>query len=574
MRNRSEVARVPDATAPVPSAKHGRTATSGPFADGFLKGAAVLLLFTGTVKILTFFQETPYLSLRNALFNFLSNGQVVLLTGLLEMAVACYLFAPASDLRKGCAVAWLGTAFLAYRCALSWLGVPVALCPCLGHLGSWLGIREATVNILSETMLAYLLAGSYAILCSRWLHRSGPRRVLGRKGGGAPTPLIAVLASLLMWSSSGLAEGIVLHISGHVTYTGLIRGRVATQHERDFHLQTSGCRFAVQMTGYPRDEETGSEEYLFDGTNVFLTHRLFTTNFNEFQHFAREKHLMVHRGEKLVGFDLMHDFLPVTVTVKGPEDLLPDYDLSLILPVWLAYGSGCYFRSALEKSSLVERPFLCVYGIDKWRYPIHAAISLFGEAPIFFPSAVDYISDGVDYNLDQQSGHMKPSRWPAPYDHGFTEAEYRVGATTNVGDFVVPAEFAVTHYWPAPNGRSSNELATVGVFRGVARAVYLMADDHSFLLSIPAKTHVIDRRFSPSGDADSRLHMVYALQDGKIPPLSAVKSTRNYEALLAEQRPSKVGIKRRVMFAFFAVLAIAPIAVRIWVWRGKNKPAL
>ncbi len=133
-------------------------------ASSYLVSAGSLLAVTAGLKISAALQRIPYLYLKNSIFYFLDNRTVMILAGLLEFVVVFLLTCPRSRLSKFLILAWICGVFAAYRLALFWVNAPTSYCPCLGNVGSWLGLSQRVVDMCSIGMLIYLAGGSLVFL--------------------------------------------------------------------------------------------------------------------------------------------------------------------------------------------------------------------------------------------------------------------------------------------------------------------------------------------------------------------------------------------------------------------------
>jgi hypothetical protein len=132
----------------------------------FVYSAGMILLLTAGAKIMSSigheaifqtFDPLTGLQFRN-LFRFV---------GAIEVAVALTcLFSKRIWFPVGL-VAWLSTAFIAYRFGLIWVGYHKP-CSCLGNLTDALHISPETADIAMKIILGYLLVGSYTTLFWLW----------------------------------------------------------------------------------------------------------------------------------------------------------------------------------------------------------------------------------------------------------------------------------------------------------------------------------------------------------------------------------------------------------------------
>src|SRR6478609_1737632 len=102
---------------------------SGRFYHLFVRSVAILLLLTAVAKLFSAFGSARILTARDPMF-LLKYWQIMILVGLLELAVAIYLFRGRDSILKLFAILWLGSNFIFYRMANDLMGITV--CPCLG----------------------------------------------------------------------------------------------------------------------------------------------------------------------------------------------------------------------------------------------------------------------------------------------------------------------------------------------------------------------------------------------------------------------------------------------------------
>lgn len=117
-----------------------------------LTGAAKLYSATGSVRILTATDQVLHLTYRN----------VMICAGVLEAAIAGYIFFGGKAVVKLWLVMWLSANFLMYRCVNDLLHIKV--CPCLGTIESMLPIGRAQVDFLLTMAVLYLFFGSATAL--------------------------------------------------------------------------------------------------------------------------------------------------------------------------------------------------------------------------------------------------------------------------------------------------------------------------------------------------------------------------------------------------------------------------
>lgn len=142
-------------------------------AAGLLAIAAGAKLHTATGEARILAQPDPVLML--------SHRTVLVAVGVLELAVAAYLFFGRNLRNKHLLVVWLGVSFLAYRLALAWIA-PGKPCPCLGTLTERLPLRPDSVDLLLKLVIVYMLSGSLLFLLLDWARGGdGQRSVAARQ---------------------------------------------------------------------------------------------------------------------------------------------------------------------------------------------------------------------------------------------------------------------------------------------------------------------------------------------------------------------------------------------------------
>jgi predicted secreted protein len=124
----------------------------------FIKSAGLLLLLTSLAKLFTVFEGVRILQLHDPILG-VRFRYVFLFIGIIEMglAYAC-LFFSSTKLRL-LFIAWLSSCFVVYRAGLWSIGIHA--CPCLGNFADALHLSNLSANIITLSVLAYLLFGSY-----------------------------------------------------------------------------------------------------------------------------------------------------------------------------------------------------------------------------------------------------------------------------------------------------------------------------------------------------------------------------------------------------------------------------
>lgn len=98
---------------------------------------------------------------------YLSNRQVFLLVGALELVVAGYLVFGKHLKLQLLALAWLTTNFAAYRLAM-WWGNVSRPCGCLGSALDWWPWLKVHQDGIMKGLLLFMLVGAYGFLLHEW----------------------------------------------------------------------------------------------------------------------------------------------------------------------------------------------------------------------------------------------------------------------------------------------------------------------------------------------------------------------------------------------------------------------
>jgi hypothetical protein len=160
-------------------------------------------------------------------------------------------------------------------------------------------------------------------------------------------------------------------------------------------------------------------------------------------------------------------------------------------PVWLAYGSSCFFDS--HKEELVEPAMVqdgtgVEYGRAGSR-KLKALRSMSDHFP-FLPTRVVYLSDGQLYDFNG-----KLIRYEPPYDHGFTNAVYEVHSITNHNGLELPLRSSLKLFDRVTNAMSASDLRAVGDYQIQLLTVKTNLSISSFQPPLPGRTVVADHRF-------------------------------------------------------------------------------
>ena len=132
----------------------------------FLYSAAVVLLLTGSAKVISSFGHETILQTRDPLTGIQFQVLFRIVAGI-EFAIALTCIFSKRTLLPVGLVAWLTTSFLTYRVGLVLVGYHRP-CQCMGNFTDALHISQQTADTAMKIILAYLLISSYAICFWLW----------------------------------------------------------------------------------------------------------------------------------------------------------------------------------------------------------------------------------------------------------------------------------------------------------------------------------------------------------------------------------------------------------------------
>lgn len=113
-----------------------------------------------------------YLNLRDPLFEFMTNRQLLSSAAAFEFGVVIALLWIKSSEKKLALIAWIGSMFLLYRISINLITPPGYVpCPCLGNAAAFLHISPNHLDGVMSVILTYLLVGSYGLLLAIYLRK-------------------------------------------------------------------------------------------------------------------------------------------------------------------------------------------------------------------------------------------------------------------------------------------------------------------------------------------------------------------------------------------------------------------
>jgi len=132
----------------------------------FLKSAGVVLIITGTAKSVAVFGSAPGLDMPDPVFG-ISFRTLGFGVGAVEIIVSLFCFRKLRIDLSLRLVAWIASLIALYRLLLASSGWAVP-CLCLGSLTGAVGLSFKTANLITGSLLTYLLVGSYSFVAFQW----------------------------------------------------------------------------------------------------------------------------------------------------------------------------------------------------------------------------------------------------------------------------------------------------------------------------------------------------------------------------------------------------------------------
>ncbi len=145
----------------------------------FLLSVACLFTLTGVLKILGASQEAPFLSGDDPVLSFLTNRQIMITVGMLELGLAAVILTHRSSQLKLWLTLWIACLFAIWRVGLVLTGSH-RVCPCLGGTLAWALRHGAVVDWALKVIIGYLAAVSTIFLMLT--NRSNSYRALPSRG--------------------------------------------------------------------------------------------------------------------------------------------------------------------------------------------------------------------------------------------------------------------------------------------------------------------------------------------------------------------------------------------------------
>lgn len=352
--------------------------------------------------------------------------------------------------------------------------------------------------------------------------------------------LVKLLAILVMIFRSVVAHAttaVEYELEGQVETFRYLKGSREQTETLQFHVYVRDCAWLIHVVPQPEGSLAQRIDYwemASDGKEIYSL--------------AARKH--------------------VTPTTEGWTGAVLRYGVPqhLLLPqipvVWFATASSCF----LDRSNVLIPP---PYSTDLMRLPVKADITREVPLPRLVRTAI-FHSEGYDPKSPNRT------KYPAPFDAGFTNAVYSALEFTNVGGLLLPLDFTLQVYRPSPKGLEIDFL-----YRASITEARLGCSLSELKPGIPGEKEglIKDLRFVSAGAKSEQPFQYHSRQWLTEEQVRTLEGFSNYVAwekfagtvpsVLTEKRSaisfSNQGTKR-VRFVV-VLLILAMILVPILVWR-------
>jgi hypothetical protein len=248
---------------------------------------------------------------------------------------------------------------------------------------------------------------------------------------------------------------------------------------------------------------------------------------------------------------------------------IPADDGTTINYLWLAYASRCYF-SGLSTNHLIPIWMLDDPSLRDAGYTVPAIWQLQTRPPQL-PARVIYLNDGTHRTVS--ADHVPITfRYAAPFDQGFTNAEYQVQASTNVDGLVIPTEFTFTRYYV-----QGEHLIVRTLTQGNATVVRKGTTVSEFRPQFEGRAIAFDKRFRKEKDpvpsvrywvTNGEWLAISNLSNAYLKQLAKYKGAKEVAASLRKRRNAK---RVLVVSVMFLVAVLPPVLIVLATKRHKDR---
>ena len=346
------------------------------------------------------------------------------------------------------------------------------------------------------------------------------------------------LAFLLFFGVS--ARGNEFELSGELASTFFSPGRPSYTNFRPFQVTLRDCQVFIHLDPSPRDQGIEYFEFASDGTNSsYIT-----------------KYAMPSTQPELPPKKKRNDS-----TLVNRPSVCPPLEARSVIPIWLAYGSACFFSDR-------DDPFLPALHLFLGTPIMKRADSVelkaewrqSKEPPFLVEFFADYlagrlVTGGRSYDL------------PPELATGATNSILTTSAWTNVNGLAFPLQFTFTTF--AVSADASRKPAIQSIARGVTKTFTAQTLRENFHLTLSDTTRIVEHRY---------LDELWELNHGK--PAAYITTNKiewPVEKIIAEtkiardrsRKVSRMPTSKIILSSLLALVLLGPptFLVTRW-WRG------
>ena len=514
------------------------------------------------MKLVSVTQKVQALSVHDPLISFLTFKQIFIIAGIVEVALAIYIFKSTNTFRQLVLVVWLSVVFISYHVGLYLIAFH-GLCSCMGNLNSWLKMSNSSIATLRNGLLAYLAIGSV----SAWL---GKLYMKEYRKGGVTTTTIAKQAE---------------HVSAKLLLP-CITALIFIASSLNALAQTYSATGNMIATYYSWSNKTGE------------------TQDTSFTAWIEDRHWLLRiqyatNWFSLVGGDGTNTYYvlvdPTSSNLLAPASVFygnfPRDQLDRVTVPWLALCSSDYFSQHEDRDAI---PSLWSRAqIDPMAHVCSTTVVQFSDPP-YVPKDISWItssnlirtaSENKDLRIEGASVQDLDKRtvdFVATVSSGKTLGTYHVLAATNINGEVFPTAFeldAYGYFSPEQQKNSQKALdANKGKIKGLKDTIgetWLLASYKGTIIKFTTvKGHVeLPHPGLPMGITDYRLSsrsngvdfVTYKSDSWKPqvnPELMAILETK-----LSQPRHGAVPSKpisatsQRLFVILFVIIFVSPVVI-------------
>jgi hypothetical protein len=388
----------------------------------------------------------------------------------------------------------------------------------------------------------------------RYWQAEGMTDYRGREKLGCFLVLLSLAVSSPCFSAEG--EEIGFSINGTLITTYAVEGERRSATTNRFSVAVKGCECWIRVdrlaNGILYEEYWWPETFSYNLTVYGTTPDKETAATHKYN---RE----TGRIEIASGEARPKPLNDATLILRS--EMSPDFTKSFLTPVWLAFGSLCFFQGAsgdeylagifpLGENPSVRSTFSSrMKGVKTiWRRSVNF--------PFFLEELHLLREDKLYFDAETLASTPVPESL-GPYDAAYS---YAVHEWTNAFGMTLPKDFRVTRrsFSAVPTlGADLERLCNTAVFSGRIESVTSVPSVASFVPEAPNATRVIDKRFA-MGTPPSIRGIDYLSTNGTILSMTEVTNLRRFQVMARQGTPRAPAARQWIIVTLMA-LSMLPL---------------